>query len=130
MSEEFTKHDQVLMSLAMNLQGIAMVQLGKLSSPASGEVERDLEGARGTIDILEMLKVKCRTGTPEPVVRLLDQAVMDLQMNYLDELKRQRREQEQESSAASAAAGEGDGAEAAAPAGEAADQVPAQEPEA
>jgi hypothetical protein len=130
MSEEFTKHDQVLMSLAMNLQQIAMVQLGKLSSPASGEVERDLEGARGTIDILEMLKVKCRTGTPGPVVKLLDQAVMDLQMNYLDELKRQRREQEQASSAASAAAGAGDGAEAAAPAGEAADQEPAQEPEA
>ncbi len=128
MSEQFTKHDQVLMSLAMNLQGIAMVQLGKLSSPASGEVERDLEGARSTIDILEMLKVKCRTATPEPVVRLLDQAVMDLQMNYLDELKRQRREQE--ASAASAAAGEGGAAEAAAPAGEAADQEPAQDPEA
>jgi hypothetical protein len=92
MSDEFTKHDQVLMSLALNLQSIAMVQLGKLSSPATGEVERDLDGARGTIDILEMLKVKCRTGTPAPVVKLLDQAVMDLQMNYLDELKRSRAE--------------------------------------
>lgn len=99
MSDEFTKHDQVLMGLTLNLQSIAMVQLGKLASPASGEIERDLDGARGTIDILEMLKVKCRTGTPEAVVKLLDQAVMDLQMNYLDELKRSRAEKAAEQAA-------------------------------
>ena len=72
MSDEFSKHDHVLMALTMNLQSIAMVQLGKLSNPASGEVETDLDGARGTIDLLEMLKVKCRTGTcstPSPSTR-------------------------------------------------------------
>lgn len=88
MSEQIAKHDHILMALTLNLQSIAMVQLGKVTSLASGEIERDLEGARGTIDILEMLKVKCRHETPAPVLRLLDQTVMDLQMNYLDEVKR------------------------------------------
>ena len=41
------------------------------------EVGLDLEGARHTIDILDMLKAKCRTGTPEAVLKLLDQAVLE-----------------------------------------------------
>ncbi len=96
MSDQVSKHDQVLLALALNLQSIAMVQLGKISSPATGELERDLTGARATIDILEMLKVKCRHDTAAPVVRLLDQTVMDLQMNYLDEFKREQREKQQQ----------------------------------
>ena len=88
MTDQTSKHDHVLISLTMNLQAMAMVQLGKVTSPVSGELERDLEGARSSIDILEMLKTKCRTDTPEPLLQILDQAVMDLQMNYMDELKK------------------------------------------
>lgn len=88
MTDQLSKHDHVLLSLTMNLQTMAMVQLGKVASPHTGELERDLEGARGTIDILDMLKVKCRHDTPEGIVKLLDQAVMDLQMNFLEEQKR------------------------------------------
>lgn len=90
MSEEagLSKHDHVLMGLVFSLQHAAMVQLGKLQDPVSGEVARDLDQARATIDILDMLKVKCRTGTPEDLVRLLDQTVLNLQLNYMDELKR------------------------------------------
>lgn len=83
-----TKHDHVLMGLVFSLQHAAMTQLGKLQDPASGEVRRDLDQARATIDILEMLKVKCRAGTPEDLVRMLDQAVLNLQLNYMDEMKR------------------------------------------
>lgn len=85
---ELTKHDHVLMGLVFSLQHAAMTQLGKLQDPASGEVYRDLDQARATIDILEMLKVKCRTGTPTDLLRMLDQAVLNLQLNYMDELKR------------------------------------------
>jgi hypothetical protein len=88
MSEQFSKHDHVLLSLVMNLQTMTMVQLGKVASPHTGELERDLDGARGTIDLLEMLKAKCRHETPAPLLQVLDQAVMELQMNYLDERKR------------------------------------------
>ena len=83
-----SKHDHVLMGLVFSLQHAAMVQLGKLQDPVSGEVASDLDQARATIDILDMLKVKCRTGTPEDLVRLLDQTVLNLQLNYMDELKK------------------------------------------
>lgn len=90
MNDQFSKHDHVLASLLMNLQAMVMVQLGKITSPQTGELARDLEGARGTIDLLEMLKAKCRTDTPDGLLKMLDQTVLDLQMNYLDELKQDR----------------------------------------
>jgi hypothetical protein len=58
----------------------------------TGKIEKDLEQARGTIDILEMLKAKCRTDTPDDLLRILDGAVMDLQLNYVDELKKRSAE--------------------------------------
>lgn len=106
-----TKHDHVLMGLVFSLQHAAMAQLGKLQDPVSGEVRRDLDQARATIDILEMLKVKCRAGTPEDLVRMLDQAVLNLQLNYMDELKQPAGE----------AAPDGDAAGAPAPSGPADD---------
>ncbi|MCP4574318.1 MAG: DUF1844 domain-containing protein [bacterium] len=84
-----SKHDHVLAGLVFQLQAVAMQQLGKLQDPHSGELARDLAGARHTIDLLEMLKVKCRTDTPAELLRMLDQAVMDLQLNFMDETKKE-----------------------------------------
>ncbi len=84
-----TKHDHVLAGLVFQLQAVAMQQLGKLQDQRTGEIARDLEGARHTIDILDMLKAKCRADTPAELLRVLDQAVMDLQLNYMDETKRE-----------------------------------------
>ncbi len=95
-STEFGKHDRTLVALVTQYQTLAMVSLGKIQNPATGQVERDLEQARIFIDILEMLKVKCRTDTPEDILRLLDSSVMDLQLNYLDEKKKDAEAQESE----------------------------------
>jgi len=88
MSEQLSKHDQVLLTLAMNLQGGAMVQLGKLADPVSGEVTRNLDGARYAIDVLEMLQAKGRDNTDAEIIGMLDRLVMDLQLNYMDEMKK------------------------------------------
>ena len=98
--EAFTKHDHVLAGLVISLQAMAMQQLGKLQDPGTGDVVRDLEQARGTIDILEMLKVKCRDGTPASLLRMLDGAVMDLQLNYMDELKHEQADGQADAAAA------------------------------
>ena len=86
--QEMTRHDQVLLGLVFSLQAGAMQQLGKIQSQITGEIEKDLDQARSTIDLLEMLKVKCRTDTPPDILRILDGAVMDLQLNYMDEIKK------------------------------------------
>lgn len=88
MNEQMSKHDQILLTLVMNLQGSAMVQLGKLADPANGEMARSLDGARYVIDVLEMLQAKCRTDTHPEIVTMLDRVVMELQLNYTDEVKK------------------------------------------
>jgi len=87
-SNGMSKHDHVLAGLVFSLQAAAMQQMGKIQNPMTGEIERELDQAKGTIDILDMLKVKCRTDTPEELLRMIDGAVMDLQLNYMDELKK------------------------------------------
>jgi hypothetical protein len=87
-SNEMSKHDHILAGLVFSLQAAAMQQLGKIQNPLTGEIEKDLEQAKGTIDILDMLKAKCRTDTPEDLLRMIDSAVMDLQLNYTDEVKK------------------------------------------
>ena len=89
---EFDKHDQSLMMLALNLQTGALVQLGKLADPQSGQMRRDLEGARLSIDLLDMLKAKTKGNAHPEVAGLLSRAAMDLKLNYMDELKKERQE--------------------------------------
>ncbi len=96
MSEQMSKHDQILLTLVMNLQGSAMVQLGKLADPASGEMARSLDGARYVIDVLEMLQAKCRADTHPEIVTMLDRVVMELQLNYTDEAKKDAEQPEAE----------------------------------
>jgi hypothetical protein len=87
-----SKHDRVLAGLVYSLQAAAFQQLGKIKNPFTDEMERDLEQARGTIDVLEMLKAKCRTDTHPEILRMLDAAVMDLQMNYVEERRKEAAE--------------------------------------
>ncbi|MDO9693546.1 MAG: DUF1844 domain-containing protein [Candidatus Latescibacteria bacterium] len=87
---EFDKHDQSLMMLVLNLQTGVLVQLGKLADPQSGQLRRDLDGARLSIDLLDMLKVKTKGNAHPEVAGLLSRAALDLKLNYMDELKKDR----------------------------------------
>ena len=112
-NQEMSKHDHVLAGLMFSLQAAAMQQLGKVQDPATGEVAVNLEQARASIDVLEMLKAKCRTDTPGELLRMLDDAVMNLQLNFMDESKRAQSTppesaSEPEGDASTAAAGDED----------------------
>jgi hypothetical protein len=97
-----SKHDQILFGLVISLQAASFQHLGKVKNPLTDAIERDLDQARGTIDILEMLKVKCRTETDAGVLNLLDTAVMELQMNYLDERRKDAAAAKEDAAAAEA----------------------------
>ena len=65
----------------------AWIGLGKLKNPGSGALERNLDLARHAIDTLGMLEVKTRGNRDEAEERLLRQALADLRINYVEELK-------------------------------------------
>ncbi|MEW5700800.1 MAG: DUF1844 domain-containing protein [Candidatus Zixiibacteriota bacterium] len=83
-----TGPDPLWMGLIASLQASAMMQLGKVVHPLTGNVERDLAQAKDTIDLLTMLERKCQGNLTAEEQRFLEHALFELRMNYLDESER------------------------------------------
>jgi len=64
-----------------------MVSLGKIPNPMTNQLEKNLDQAKYSIDILMMLKEKTKGNLTPDEDRALSNAVADLQINYLNELK-------------------------------------------
>lgn len=75
--------------LVAMFQTLALQQLGKLANPLTGKMERDLLQARITIDMVQMLKEKTSGNLSDMEQRLVDKSLMELQMNYIDEERRE-----------------------------------------
>ncbi len=73
--------------LVAMFQTLALQQLGKLINPITGNLERDLQQARITIDMLQMIKEKTAGNLSSDEQRLIDTIVLELQMNFIDELQ-------------------------------------------
>ena len=78
----------LFLQLVLGLQQAAMVALGKLMNPMSGKIERNLEGARNTIDTLAAIEARTRGNLESDEQRVLTQVLTDLRMNFLDEVKK------------------------------------------
>ena len=78
----------LFLQLVLGLQQAAMVALGKLMNPMTGKLERNLEGARNTIDTLAAIEARTRGNLESDEQRVLTQVLTDLRMNYLDEVKK------------------------------------------
>ena len=74
-----------LISLIFSLAQTAMAQMGKLAHPATGKVERDLDGAKVSIDLLIMLRDKTKGNLTPEEEKLLTGTLTDLELNYADE---------------------------------------------
>lgn len=62
----------------------AMVSLGQMEHPETGSTESDLEGARHTIEILNMLKVKTQGNLDEEESQLLKGLLYRLRVAYVE----------------------------------------------
>ena len=82
------RNELLFTQLVFMFQGAAMQHLGKVKNPATDRIERDLEQARHTIDVLGMLEAKSRGNLTPPEKQFLDHALFELRMNFLDEMKR------------------------------------------
>jgi hypothetical protein len=78
----------LFLQLVLGLQQAAMIGLGKLMSPMSGKIERNLEGAKNTIDTLAAIEFRTRGNLEPDEQRVLTQVLTELRMNYVDEVKK------------------------------------------
>ncbi|MBC8174989.1 MAG: DUF1844 domain-containing protein [Candidatus Marinimicrobia bacterium] len=89
------KHTQLFLGLVTSLSTQAWIQLGKLKNPMTDKLERDIEAASVTIDMLDMLKVKMTGNLSEEEDRLLSSTVSDLKINYVEERDKPEPEEEE-----------------------------------
>jgi hypothetical protein len=66
----------------------AWMAMGKVANPVSGEVERDLRMARQMIDLLGELETRTAGNRSNGETRMLQGALTELRLNYLDEMKK------------------------------------------
>ncbi len=84
--------EQALFSaLLFSLHAAGMQQLGKIMNPMSGKIERDLEQAQATIEMMEMIRKKTMGNLDDSETRLLARLLAELQMNYVDEVNRDQK---------------------------------------
>jgi hypothetical protein len=81
-------------------QVAALQQMGKLANPMTNEIERDLQQAKASIDMIEMLQEKAKGNLSSKEEEFLDKVLFELRMNYVDESDKESKEK---------ADGEGDG---------------------
>ena len=78
----------LFLQLVLGLSQGGMIALGKLMNPMSRKIEVNLDAARDTIDTLEAIEARTRGNLEPDEARVLRQALTDLRLNYVEELKK------------------------------------------
>ena len=95
--EPHNKDELLFAQLILMFQAAAMQQMGKLMNPASNTIERELEQAQISIDMLEMIQKKTQKNLSPDEDRLLTDILRELRLNYVDEVSKQAKEQTKQS---------------------------------
>ncbi len=67
----------------VSLGSSALVHLGEMADPGSGQIHKNLPLARNTIDVLSVLKDKTAGNLDDDEAKLLDALLFDLRQKYV-----------------------------------------------
>jgi len=87
--DTFDRDEALFLSIMYSFHAAAMQQMGKIANPFTGKIERDLDAARGTIDVLLMFRKKTEGNLTDRERRVLTNLITELQLNFVDERKRE-----------------------------------------
>lgn len=79
------KSSELFVALVYSLQMQAMMNLGKIKNPMTEVIEKNLEAASVSIDMIDMLLNKSKEGFTEEERKVLEHIVSDLRLNYVNE---------------------------------------------
>jgi hypothetical protein len=71
-------------TFVLSLSHSAYMHLGDAPNPVDGRVEKNLEMARQTIDLLTLLEVKTQGNLTGEEERVLEQALYELRLRYVE----------------------------------------------
>lgn len=97
MNEENVLQSQAMFIGLVSMFAQAVMQhLGKLADPMSGKVEKNLEAAKSTIDLIQILKEKTKGNLNPEEEKFLKTTLMNLQLNYVEEMESAQKENQKE----------------------------------
>jgi hypothetical protein len=79
------KQNMLFVQLVSSLHGAALMQMGKIKNPATDKLERNLEQAERTIEMLDMLKEKTKGNLSNDEEKFVSAVVSEVKLNYVDE---------------------------------------------
>lgn len=82
---EKNKSSELFVALIYSLQMQAMMNLGKIKNPMTDKIEKNMESAEVSIDMIDMLLHKSKEGFSDEEKKVLETVVSDLRLNYVDE---------------------------------------------
>lgn len=85
------KNEILLTHVILMFQTAALQQMGKLKNPITDKVEKNLEMAQTSIDILDMLFQKMKNNLSENESRMFVEVLKELKLNYVDEVAKQQK---------------------------------------
>jgi F0F1-type ATP synthase membrane subunit b/b' len=88
MKDSISKHQILFTNLVIMFQTVAMQQMGKIKNPITDKIERDLEQAQMSIDMLEMLQEKTKGSLTDVEQKMLKSILHELHLNFLEEKDR------------------------------------------
>jgi hypothetical protein len=90
MTENYSQeelNEAYFIQLIYTFQAAAMQQMGKIINPITNQVEKNMEQAKHSIDMLAMLEMKTGGNLTERERKILEKTLFELRMNYVDEMK-------------------------------------------
>lgn len=83
---ETRSNEELFQGLVFSLAAGAMQHLGKTMNPLTNKIEKNLDAAQATIDMLDMLETKTRGNLSDKEAQLLKHILGDLKLNYVETL--------------------------------------------
>ena len=78
-------NNQLFVTLVSSLSSQAWIQMGKIKNPVTDKIEKNLDAASMSIDMLAMIQEKTKNNLDDYESKLLDQSLNDLKMNFVFE---------------------------------------------
>ncbi|RKY84980.1 DUF1844 domain-containing protein [candidate division KSB1 bacterium] len=89
-------YDSLFLTLILNFQSSAMIGMGKILNPVTNKITKNMNEAKLSIDMLEMLSVMTKGNLKEDLSKLLQKVLTELRLNYVDELEKDKKEKEKD----------------------------------
>jgi cell division septation protein DedD len=96
MTTDDQKNAALFMQLVFTFQAAAWQQMGKIKNPLTDKIEKDLNQARFSIDILEMIRTKTKGNLSDDERRFIEKVLSELQLNFVAELDKEQKEKKAE----------------------------------